>query len=162
MHGACNTLASNVWWYIYIICESILRVISVKIHQTCYLKQSCYLTDLEFRSIILKQSSNLYTTQMLIVSLMYMLCTSWDFVQVSTCTNTLYKLQLVQALYLSVKQSILMNLYFKIHNINISNLYEWQIHCKLYFFNEKANFWPVHFHIFLTIMKLLKHIFIYF
>ena len=36
----------------------------------------------------------------------------------------LYKLQLVQAPYLSAEKCILMNLYFKIHKINISNLHE--------------------------------------
>ena len=36
----------------------------------------------------------------------------------------LYKLQLVQAPYFSVEQCILMNLYFKIHKINISDLHE--------------------------------------
>ena len=66
-------------------------------------------------------------------------------VQVATCTNSLYKLQLVQvhlyklqhvqildlyklqlvqAPYLSVEQYILMNLYFKIHKINVSGLHE--------------------------------------
>ena len=78
------------------------------------------------------------------VSVMYKLrfCTSCNLykksVQVATCTNSLYKLQLVwvdlyklqlaqildlyklqlvQAPYLSVEKCILMNLYFKIHKI---------------------------------------------
>ena len=66
-------------------------------------------------------------------------------VQVVTCTNSLYKLQLiqvdlyklqyvqildlyklqlVQAPYFSAEQCILKNLSFKIHNMNISNLHE--------------------------------------
>ena len=55
-------------------------------------------------------------------------CTSYNLykksVQVATCTNSLYKhihildlykLQLVQAPYVSVEKCILMNLYFKIY-----------------------------------------------
>ena len=66
-------------------------------------------------------------------------------IQVATCTKTvyklqpvqvdlyklqhvqildLYKLQLLQAPYLSVEQCIFMNLYFKIHKMDISNLYK--------------------------------------
>ena len=76
-------------------------------------------------------------------------CTSCNLykksVQVATCANSLYKLQLVhadlyklqhvqmldlyrlqlvQAPYVSIEQCILMNLYFKIHKINISDLHE--------------------------------------
>ena len=66
--------------------------------------------------------------------IIYMSCRRWDFVQVATCTNSLYKLQLVwvdlyklqlvQAPYLSVEKCILMNLYYEIHKINISNLHK--------------------------------------
>ena len=50
--------------------------------------------------------------------MIYMLCTSLDFVQVATRTKFgPDKLQLIQAPYLSDEQCILMNLYFKIHPI---------------------------------------------
>ena len=65
-------------------------------------------------------------------------CTSCNLykksVQFATGTNSLYKLQLVwidlyklqllQAPYLSVEKCILMNLYFKIYKIIISDLHE--------------------------------------
>ena len=55
-------------------------------------------------------------------------CTSCNLykksVQIATCANSLYKLQLVQAPYVSVEQCILKNLSFKIHKMNISYLHE--------------------------------------
>ena len=62
-----------------------------------------------------------------------MLSTSSDFVQLVQETFYklqhvhvlgLYKLQLVQAPYLSIEQCILMNLYFKIKKINMSDLHK--------------------------------------
>ena len=38
----------------------------------------------------------LYPICLSVYFLIYMLCTSWDFVQVATCTTLLYKLQLVR------------------------------------------------------------------
>ena len=68
-------------------------------------------------------------------------CNSYKlFVQVATCTDFLYKvdlyklqhvqildlckLQLVQASYFSVEQCILMDLYFKIHKVHKFDLYK--------------------------------------
>ena len=92
-----------------------------------------------------------HTTSGLNIYVMYKLrfCTSCNLykksVQVATGTNslyklqlvqadlyklqhvqilTMYKLQLVQAPYLLVEQYILMILYFKIHKINTSDLHE--------------------------------------
>ena len=67
-------------------------------------------------------------------------CTSFQLVQ-EICTSCnlyklqhvqildLYKFQLVQAPYFSVEQGILMNLYFKIHKINISDGHDEQTDC---------------------------------
>ena len=51
----------------------------------------------------------------------------------ATCTRNLYKLQLAQSPYFSVKQLNLMDLCFKIHKINIFDINEWQIHCNAVF-----------------------------
>ena len=96
-------------------------------------------------------SACLQRTYICIIYVTYKLrfCTSCNLykksVQVATCTNRLYKLQLVQvdlyklqhvqildlynlqlvqALYLSVEQCILMNLYFKMQKVNRSDLHE--------------------------------------
>ena len=44
-----------------------------------------------------KNSVPSYITKIYILINTYMLCTSGDFIQVATCTKSLYKLQLVQA-----------------------------------------------------------------
>ena len=63
----------------------------------------------------------------------------------------MYKLRFstsYNSLHLSVEKCILMNLYFIIHNLNISNILAYHIHCKLYFFNEKATCRSIYFHYF--------------